>query len=247
MKQRRLMIIVFVLVVIIAAIALLLDPPQLDGRVKAGAAPGAVNSPHENDEQSSTAVMGSTTQIKAPQSGRLEDSAVLSPLLQSEAKPSSRFSSMASNMLVGETDDHVARALNFLSATDPSARARAAAELGEIGDPRAEPALRNSLLMDPSSEVRAEAALALSSAVEASSITALVGALADSDEWVTDNARVALMNVNSSLSERALRAAIDSPDSRIAYESANILENTFGVELPEDFWFRYTELEDANK
>jgi len=135
--------------------------------------------------------------------------------------------------------------MDSLSSPDPEVRQRAVLQLAESEAEGVEVALRTRLLTDASPEVRAEAALALSQAKEPATITALVGALADKSEWVTDNVRVALLNVDRSLSEPALRAGIDSSDARVAYESANILENTFEVELPEDFWFRYAERPDT--
>ncbi|MDX2176714.1 MAG: HEAT repeat domain-containing protein [Candidatus Sumerlaeia bacterium] len=101
-------------------------------------------------------------------------------------------------------DAEVVEALNGYRAMKAPAKALALFELGAKPDQGLEPLFAEALRSDPSPEVRAAAAAALTAAEGHGEIDALVGALADADALVREEARSSLSMIRNGYARRQL-------------------------------------------
>lgn len=139
-------------------------------------------------------------------------------------------------IVVGAGNHDLEARIPGLAAKQVEARAMAVRDLADLGDRRSDAVLRMMLENDPAPEVRGAAAYGLAETTSPDSRQTLVKALGDNDEWVRDQARIAIFQNGPLLMEPLLRTAMKSGGETVALEAADILEQSFGLTVAPEFW-----------
>lgn len=160
---------------------------------------------------------------------------------ESGAVPPTELHLTKSALVVGDLSPLLANALNRLGSDSPEERSDSIWEIRQIDAQRTEGLFVSVLERDSNSGVRAEAASALGEASSVPARAALLKSLGDEDPWVRDNARLAIESMGPEKMKSWLEMGLKSEVQAIAYESADLLESSFGLPLPEDYWFEYLE------
>jgi HEAT repeat protein len=161
------------------------------------------------------------------------------PLLASAKRPEAELAPLTltrGGIIMGAGNPALEAALERLGSDDADERVGGLAALETLDDPRVEAAFMDRLKNDAAPEVRGAAAAALEEATNADSHRALAAALGDPDEWVVDNARIAIQQLGPKPMEPFLRAVLAHPHEGARLEAADLLERIFGLEIPENFW-----------
>ena len=143
-------------------------------------------------------------------------------------------------IILGKSNIELENAMKGLAAAAPEDRADFIHVIGGLQDQRVESVLLWALASSKDASVRGAAAFELAAATSADAHKALVDALSDENEMVIDQVRTAIEQIGGIKMEPLLRTVMQSSNDAAALEAGNLLERAFGLEVPAEFWSRFT-------